>query len=163
MHWSAKRKSKVTKTVGARFAVETVDSINLVTVTGLPIAVAAYFWANRLLPLDMTNRGDGEVHALFITWGTAFLCAGLRPPKNALPGLCAIAASAYGFIPVLNASTTARHLSVTVPAGDWDLAGFDMGAFVVGVFSAGLTWRTRHSGVETKAGQVAATPKPVTA
>ena len=153
MHWSAKRKSRMTP----HFATEVIERINLAMVIGLPIGVAAYFWANRLLPLAMTNRGAWEVHVLFITWGAAFLLAGGRPAKGAWQVLCALAAAAYGLIPVLNALTTSRHLGVTVPAGDWGLAGFDIAAFAIGVFFAGLAWRT-----ETKASQ-AAMPTPVTA
>ena len=164
MHWSAKRKARA-KTARARFGITVVERINLATVIGLPIGLAGYFWANRLLPTDMAHRGDWEVHVMFITWGMAFLYAGLRLQNRAWPEMCALAGAAYGLIPALNALTTARHLGVTLPAGDWGLAGFDLAALAIGGFFVTLARSVRRkcSDVEKPDGDVAQLPKPVSA
>lgn len=41
------------------------------------------------------------------------------------------AAAAFGLLPLINLLTTDRHLGVTLPAGDWGLAGFDLTCFAL--------------------------------
>jgi uncharacterized iron-regulated membrane protein len=132
--WSTKRKAKLRETDRPRFGVAAVDVLNLGTIIGLPIGIAAYFWANRLLPVDMAGRAAWEVHVMFIAWGLAFLCAIRRPLDRAWLELCGLAAAAYGLIPILNALTTDRHILNTVREGDWVVAGFDLSAFAAGLF-----------------------------
>lgn len=83
------------------FGYRLVESLNIGTIAGLCTAVAIYFWANRLLPVDFAGRRDWEVHAMFILW---------------------TAAVAYDLLPVLNALTTERHLGVPLSQGDGALA-----------------------------------------
>ncbi|MCJ2033146.1 PepSY-associated TM helix domain-containing protein, partial [Methylobacterium sp. J-068] len=45
-----------------------VQALNIGSVAGLPTAIAAYFLANRLLPLDLSDRADWEIAAFFGTW-----------------------------------------------------------------------------------------------
>ena len=33
------------------------------------LAVAAYFWANRLFPVEMAGHVAWELHTLFAVWG----------------------------------------------------------------------------------------------
>jgi len=156
MHWSAKRAAKP----GSSRVIAVVDRITLGVVIGLPIGLAAYFWANRLLPAGMAGRAGWEVHTLFILWSAALLYAALRPRNRAGLEMCAFAAAAFGLLPVLNALTTARHLGVTIPAGDWSLAGFDLFFLAAGAFFAALAHKQRRA--ETNAGRAASLSKPVT-
>lgn len=103
-----------------------VEILNAGTLAGLPLGLAAYFWANRLLPINMADRAAWEFHALFLVWGWTFLYACWRPLKRAWLELLCLTAAAYALIPVLNLLTTNRHLGITVPHGDWGLAGFDL-------------------------------------
>lgn len=103
-----------------------VEILNAGTLIGLPLGLAAYFWANRLLPIHMTDRAAWEFHALFLVWGWSFLFATWRPLKRAWLELLYLSAAAYALIPVLNMLTTRQHLGVTLPYGDWGLAGFDL-------------------------------------
>jgi uncharacterized iron-regulated membrane protein len=125
----------------------TVAVLNVGVILGLPIAIAAYFWANRILPVNMPMRGTWEVHVMFIAWGLVLLYAVCRPAVRAWPEVCGLAAGAFGLLPVLNALTTDRHLGASVPVGDWGLAGIDLAAFAAGLFFALLArhlWRTRE-------------------
>jgi uncharacterized iron-regulated membrane protein len=106
-----------------------VEILNAGTLAGLPLGLAAYFWANRLLPVNMADRAAWEFHALFLVWGWSFLYASWRPLKRAWLELLYLTAAAYALIPVLNLLTTDRHLGVTVIHGDWGLAGFDLTMF----------------------------------
>ena len=161
VHWSTKRKARV-NTPRSHAVISLVEKINLATVIGLPIGLAAYFWANRLIPTDVTHRGAWEVHTMFIVWGFAFLLALLRPQRRAWMEMCALAAAAYGLIPILNAITTERHLGITIPAGDWALAGFDLAAFAISAFflMLAVSIRRKQSVAEVIPG---ATPGSVTA
>jgi uncharacterized iron-regulated membrane protein len=129
--WSTKRKAKQH---GSHFGIAVVDVLNLGTIIGLPIAIAAYFWANRLLPADMAGRAAWEVHMMFIAWGLTYIFAIWRPLDQAWLELCGLAAAAYGLIPILNALTTDRHILATIQEGDWVVAGFDLSAFAAGLF-----------------------------
>jgi uncharacterized iron-regulated membrane protein len=144
--WSVKRKGKLEKNAALPANIVAIDAMNLGTILGLPIGIGVYFWANRLLPVEMDQRIPWEMNCLFIGWGVMLLYAFLRPKKRAWIEMPLIAAMIYAGIPFLNALTTDRHLGVTVPAGDWVLAGFDLSMFAVGAAFAmmGRTiWRVQ--------------------
>lgn len=134
--WTAKRRTKQDKRAraGGRpdFGFRLVECMNIGTIAGLPVAVAAYFWANRLIPADFATRREWEAHVLFITWGLLLLYAALRTPLRAWLESLWLAAAAFALLPLLNALTTDRHLGITLPAGDWVLAGFDLTALALG-------------------------------
>lgn len=123
-----------------------VEVLNVGTIAGLPVAVAAYFWANRLLPVDLVGRAPWEAHVMFAVWAWLFLYASLRPLRRAWSEILWLAVAAYALLPVLNFLTTERHLGVTLPHGDWALAGFDLsmfglaGAFLFIVFKLRRRW-----------------------
>lgn len=134
--WTAKRHAKQDKRAreGGRpeFSFRLVECLNIGTVAGLPVAVAAYFWANRLIPADLATRREWEAHVLFITWGVLLLYPALRTPLRAWLESLWLAAAAFALLPLLNALTTNRHLGITLPAGDWVLAGFDLTMLALG-------------------------------
>lgn len=127
--WTVKRRKQHESLGGdgaAGFGLRLVEALNVATIAGLPVAVAAYFWANRLLPVNLADRAEWEVHILFFVWGWLLLYAAVRDTRRAWVQTLWLAAGAYGLLPLLNALTTDRHLGVTLPAGDWVLAGFDL-------------------------------------
>jgi uncharacterized iron-regulated membrane protein len=142
--WSSKRKAKLMRSSERPgFGIAAVDVLNVGTIIGLPIGIAAYFWANRLIPVGIEGRGAWEIHALFLAWGATFVAASVRREVRAWVEPCCVAAAAYASLPLLNALTTERHLGVTLPAGDWVLAGFDLAALLVGLF---FVWLARIAG-----------------
>ena len=132
--WSRKRKARLAPNDAGRFGMAAVDILNLGTIIGLPIGIAAYFWANRVLPVEMGDRADWEVHVMFLAWGLACLHAVWRPLDRAWLELCGLAAAAYGLLPVLNALTTDRGLISSIAARDWVFVGFDLSALAAGLF-----------------------------
>lgn len=134
--WSTKRKTKLRNTARPHFGIAVIDVLNIGTIVGLPIGIAAYLWANRLLPVDMPGRAAWEVHVMFIIWGLTFFYAVVRPLDRAWLELCWIATAACALLPPLNALTTHRHLGVSIPSGDWVFAGFDLSALAAGLFFA---------------------------
>lgn len=161
--WSTKRKVKLRATENPHFGIVVVDVLNLGTIIGLPIGIAAYFWANRVLSVEMTGRAAWEVHVMFITWGLTFLYAAVRPLDRAWIELCWLASAACALLPLLNAATTERHLGVTIPAGDWSLASIDLGMLGAGLFFAFFArtmLRKQISGCAKLSQRAAARSKP---
>jgi uncharacterized iron-regulated membrane protein len=132
--WSDKRKRKLLgKNEPEHFGIKLVDGLNLGTIIGLPIAIAAYWWANRLLPVTMAGRAEWEVHAMYGVWAATFAWAFVRPLARARLELLALAAAAYLFLPMLNALTTDRGLLSSLNTGDWIMAGFDLAMLATAV------------------------------
>ncbi|XOZ32794.1 PepSY-associated TM helix domain-containing protein [Halomonadaceae bacterium KBTZ08] len=121
-----------------------VEALNVATIAGLPVAVAAYFWANRLLPVGMEARAAWEVHCLFLVWGEILIYACFRDTRRAWVDVLGLAAVAFILVPVINALTTNRHLGVTLPAGDWGLAGLDLTVLGLGSLFGVLAVKVRR-------------------
>lgn len=144
--WTVKRRRQYTGRF--HFGFRLVEALNIATIAGLPAAVAAYFWANRLLPVSMAERAEWEAHVLFLVWGEIFLFACFRQLQKAWVEVLWCSSAAFGLVPVINYFTTDRHLGVTVLAGDWQLAGFDGVMVLLAVVFAVAARRTqRHWGV----------------
>jgi uncharacterized iron-regulated membrane protein len=134
--WTVKRRRKS----GETFGFGLVEALNLGTIVGLPIAIAAYFWANRLIPVGVPDRAAWEAHAMFVAWAAMLAHAFIRPARRGWSEQLWVAAGAFGLIPVLNALTTERHLGVTLPACVWELAGFDLTMLAFSVSFGAVAW-----------------------
>ncbi|MBS3936814.1 MAG: PepSY domain-containing protein [Sulfuritalea sp.] len=146
--WAVKRRQRIEKAAEApHFGLRLVERLNVATIIGLPVAIAAYFWANRLLPPEMANRADWEVNCLFLVWLSLFLHAGLRPTAKVWAEQAWLAALSFALLPVVNALTTSRHLGHSLPEGDWVMAGFDLSMLALGaafaILARYLTQRSR--------------------
>jgi uncharacterized iron-regulated membrane protein len=143
--WTTRRRAKHEKASAAPpFGFALVERLNIATIAVLPIGIAAYFWANRLLPFTMTGRAEWEIHTLFFIWGWMGYYALLRPPKRAWTELFTLAAAAFALLPVLNALTTDKHLLATITHGDWALAAVDLTFLVFGAAFGVIAWRLRR-------------------
>lgn len=109
-----------------------VEGLNVATIIDLPVAITAYFWANRLLPLAMADRAAWKVNGLFLVWLGLFLHATLRPAANVRPEQSWLAALSFALLPLVNALTTFSHLGHSLPQGDWVMAGFDLSMLALG-------------------------------
>jgi hypothetical protein len=134
--WSTKRRQRLKAAEKADFGLEFVERTNVGVIAGLLVAVAAYFWANRLLPVGMEGRADWEVNVMFLTWAALLVHAALRPARRAWVEQWTLAALVYGLVPVLNALTTNIYLAATLAAGDWVLASFDLSMLGLAIFFA---------------------------
>ncbi|MEM8984817.1 MAG: PepSY-associated TM helix domain-containing protein [Pseudomonadota bacterium] len=143
--WTSKRRKKAADEQqfrGFRF----VEVMNIGTIMGVLIGVAAFFWANRLLPIGLEERAEWEAHAMFITWGLCLLYPLLRSRQAAWRDLTWLAAFAFAALPILNAATTNVGLLTSIGNGDWTMAGFDLTALGTGiVFAIAATYLTRQN------------------
>lgn len=141
--WTIKRqKSQAGRS--NRMGYRLVEVLNVATVAGFPLAVAAFFWANRLLPLPLSERSLWETRCSFIVWGLCLVHSLLRRGsilawRDQLYGASILS----GCLPLLNGLTTNSHLLMTVPREQWAVAGVDLMGFVVGVL---LGWTARRVG-----------------
>jgi uncharacterized iron-regulated membrane protein len=137
-----KRQHAKAGTGGARW----VDALAVSTVTGMVIAALAILVANRLLPVDLPQRGGWEEAAFWLTWLLAAAHAFWRtaPVRQARMAPAwreqcwAIAALAV-LAALLNWATTGDHLLKTLREGYWPVAGLDLSllaAAAIAVFAA---------------------------
>ena len=143
--WTVKRRQRAERGRQVHLAgLAGVERLNVAAIVGLPIAIAAYFWANRLIPVDAAPRAAMEINTLFVTWLLLAVHALLRPVSRLWCEQALIAALAFGLLPVLNAITTHRHLGQTLTDGDWVMAGFDLTMLGLGAIFAALAVRTKN-------------------
>ena len=152
IYWVEKRRIKNEKK-GGSFGFSLVENLNIGTIVGLLTAIGVYFWANRLLPLDMASRADWEVHCMFLAWLVCLIHPFTRSDKQqAWIEQCYVAAMTFAFLPILNYITTDAHLLNTLKDGNWVLAGFDLTSLLTAGFFiyAGAKLRKRRGAENIK-------------
>jgi uncharacterized iron-regulated membrane protein len=142
--WAVKERNKYAKVVakGGRvgWGSRLVDGLNVGAIAGLMIAIPAFFWANRLLPVGMAARGQAEIDIFFGVWAVAAIAGLAWPTRRMWMIQLGVAAFLFGAIPLLNAATTATHLGVSIPAGLWAVAGFDLSCLALGAAMLLCVW-----------------------
>jgi hypothetical protein len=142
--WLGKRQLKHAKTGVMPFELRLVEVLNIASMSGLMIAIAAFFWANRLLPVSFAERSDWEIQTFFIAWGLSLLHALLRRGRQGWVEQLSFAALLFVAIPLLNALTTSQHLGTSLAKGDWAMAGFDLTCLASGLFLTWAAWKMQH-------------------
>lgn len=120
-----------------------VGRLNVAVVAGLPLASAAYLWANRLLPTHLPLRPEAEIQAFFAAWALALAVAGLLRPARAWPLLWGAGALLFGALPLLNALTTQRPLWRSLASGDAIFVGMDVACAALALGLGAMAWRAR--------------------
>ena len=102
--WTVKRRVKLPDPDRPYFGFRLVEQLNIATIAGLPLAMTAFLWGNRLLPADagqgssgdatlaegtvhgldrlvaaIGGRAEAEIAVFFGVWALAALYACLRP------------------------------------------------------------------------------------
>ncbi|WP_164073160.1 PepSY-associated TM helix domain-containing protein [Stenotrophomonas maltophilia] len=138
--WTVKRRTQLPDPARPHLGFRIVERLNIGFVTGLPVAMLAFLWGNRLLPLDVANRSDAEVKVFFYAWAACVVHAMLRAPRRgwveqlALAGLLALGLPLYNLVAWHGGAVSA------LAAGDGAKAGIDIGLLLIG---AGLLWAAR--------------------
>jgi uncharacterized iron-regulated membrane protein len=167
--WAIKERPKHAKAGRIGMGLRLVDALNIGTVAGLPIAFAAFFWGNRLLPLHLAERPDQEAAVFFLAWASALLGAFVWPKRAMWAWQLYLGAALFALLPLLNTATTDAHLGNSLAAGDWALAGVDLVCLGLGGALALAArrmqrWRPPLSAAERRAQErAAAQPAPAAA
>jgi len=138
--WTVKRRTQLPDPACPHLGFRIVERLNIGFVTGLPVAMLAFLWGNRLLPLDVANRSDAEVKVFFYAWAACVLHALLRAPRRgwveqlALAGVLALGLPLYNLVVWHGGAVTA------LAVGDGAKAGIDIGLLLIG---ASLLWAAR--------------------
>ncbi|AWH48893.1 PepSY domain-containing protein [Stenotrophomonas sp. SAU14A_NAIMI4_5] len=138
--WTVKRRTQLPDPARPHLGFRIVERLNIGFVTGLPVAMLAFLWGNRLLPLDVANRSDAEVKVFFYAWAACVVHAMLRAPRRgwveqlALAGVLALGLPLYNLVAWQGGAVSA------LAAGDGAKAGIDIGLLLIG---AGLLWAAR--------------------
>jgi uncharacterized iron-regulated membrane protein len=134
--WAVKERQKHAKVLakGGRvsFGLRLVDGLNLGTIAGVPIALASYFWANRLLPVELADRPAMEAAMFFTGWGIAAVLALAWPARRMWQVLLGVGGVMFAGLPVLNAFTTDSHLGYSLAHGLTQIASFDIVVLLLG-------------------------------
>lgn len=143
--WTVKRRQKLPDPERPYFGFVLVERLNIASIAGLSVAMAAFLWGNRLLPQSLEARGAWEVHLFFAVWALSLVYALLRPAKKAWIEELWMAAALLALLPVLNVLTTERPLWHSLAAGDWVFVGTDLMLWALAALHAWLAVRTaRH-------------------
>lgn len=140
--WTVKRRTKLADPNRPYLGFRVVERLNIATIAGLPLAMTAYLWGNRLLPTHLADRADWEIHLFFIVWALALVWATLRSPRRAWVELFWTAACLLMFTPLLNIATSSRGLHASIASGDWVFAGMDLAMLAFAAFAATVSRRT---------------------
>jgi len=152
--WTEKRHKRPNQSTQLGFRL--VNALNLTSLIGFPIAIAGYFVANRLLPIELANRPEWELNSLFICWGAMLLHALLRQPQSAWREQLTLAAGLYLGLPLLSLLTTSRNPINSLLQADYAYASVEAGFLLVGTL---LLWLARRSGRQRI---IPATPRTTT-
>lgn len=120
-------------------------AVTTTVIVGLPLAVAAFFWSNRLLAVDLPQRDVWEMLTFFFVWGGCFVHAWARPWPLARGEQLLTLGTALGLLPLLNGMTGGAALPDALWNGPWQIAGIDCAVLLLGVgfLSAGVRERRR--------------------
>ena len=129
--WTTKRRKKaLANPQGLPFSFKLTEGLNIGTVVGLPAAIAVYFLANRLVPVDFAHRADWEMHCFFITW-FCFITYGCwfswcKLAAVAWYRLWLSAGFLFVLVPMVNALTTHRGFIDSLQNKDTLFVAFDL-------------------------------------
>lgn len=154
--WCVKRAPQQQKQGYKSFGYRLVEVTNIVAIIGLPIACAAYFYANRFIPADAEMRLNWEIRSFFIVWVLVLIYAIIRNHRQAWLELLAFATIAFSLLPIVNALTGGQALWNTIMNGQWVIASFDLAMWVLALIFYFTFKRVKnHKGLITKKGKVA--------
>jgi len=107
--WIQKRKKKNIEKKSIGFWL--VDKLNLGTMAGVFIAIAAYFIANRFIPAEEMIRKEYEINTFFIVWLLSYLHAFFRDTLKAWREQLLFGAFLFLSLPFINAIVVFDSLS----------------------------------------------------
>lgn len=154
--WCVKRAPQQQKQGYKSFGYRVVEVTNIAAIIGLPIACAAYFYANRFIPTEIELRLNWEIRTFFIIWLLTLIYAALRPHRQAWLELLMLATLAFALLPIINFATGGAALWQSIPQGLWMIASFDIAMWVLAALFAYSFYKVKkHQGLPSKKAKIA--------
>ena len=122
-----------------------VERLNVAAIAGLPVAMAAFLWSNRLLPTALPERSGWEIHLFFIVWALMLLHAAFRSLHRAWTEQFAIAAVLLAALPLWSALIGSRPLWVSIRHSDWVFAGVELALLAMAAVLAAVSVKTARA------------------
>ena len=138
--WVVKRLPERRKLGRTPFGHRLVEVLNVGSIAGLSVAVASYFWLNRLLPVPMQGRGDWEINGFFLVWLLCLLHPLLVSHRNAWLQQMGLAALMYALLPLLGMLDGGASLVSSVLNGQWSIANFNLLLLALAAIHASVAW-----------------------
>ncbi len=117
----------------ASLGLRLVEGLNLTFIAGLPLATAMFFYANRLIPVEVNNRDDWEVNCFFITLLMVAMVACKSRSMTSWRVVLGLGAFSFLGLPILNAITSGVSLFDNITKQQWGLVGFDSLSILTGL------------------------------
>jgi uncharacterized iron-regulated membrane protein len=149
--WTVKRRPRQEALHGPGrlgFGHALVERLNIAVIAGFPASLATFFWANRLLPLGLENRGDREVTIVFIAWGIAAIHPWVRSIPRAWKEQLWTGGALLCLLPLVDA-VTGPYLGRALLEGNRTYLGFLVVVFGLGLmlgYAAHRMGRARRGG-----------------
>lgn len=142
--WRIKRIAQTTTQQALPWSIRVVGVLNVTVIVGLPIACAAYFYANRIVPVQMEARAALEIGVFFSVWLLTLLHASVRPHRQAWLEQLGVALLLYALLPILNILTGGQAFWRSAWQGQWMLFGVEMMFFSCAVIFAFGYLKLKH-------------------
>ena len=115
-----------------------VERLNIAGIAGLFIAIASYFVANRMLPLEVPNRGALEVNVFLWVWLCSLIAACLRPVQAAWVEQLSLAAFAFFSVLCFDLFQDAGRMVRAFEQGNWAYISMAMAFMILTVVFVSL-------------------------
>lgn len=125
-----------------------VERLNVAAIAGLCVAVASYFWFNRLLPAALADRALWEIRGFFLIWLLCALHPWLRSHRRAWQEQMAFAAGLWALLPLLNPLTGGAALPAALARQQWSVASVDAVALLMAAACGAVLWWLRRAQVQ---------------
>lgn len=139
--WTVKRRSKLANPDKPYFGFRLVERLNIATIAGLSIAMVAFLWLNRWLPVAMEKRAEWEIHGFFIVWLASLIWALVRPAKRAWVELLTLAAGLCFLLPIANMLGVGSEMPSSLAQPGWLFLSVDLSLWLLAALHALMAWR----------------------
>ena len=109
--WVVKRRERAPLSIGNRL----LERLNVGMLGGVPLGMAAFLLANRLLPLGMAGRAEAEVSVALWSAGAGLLTGLALPPARGWPLLLGLVAATCGLAALIGPFWSS---DAVIPAGN---------------------------------------------
>ncbi len=103
-----------------------VQQLNIDVLAGLPLAIAGYFFANRLIPATLAYRAELEIVTFIVCWLAVIVCCHVKHIESLWPKLLLIMAGAYLTLPIIDVLIEPRYFLDALQFANFNYLGVNL-------------------------------------